>query len=74
MIKSPITGKEYSPENNHVAYLSNMKQAFLYLKNGAVDDLVDILFTDTRNDCLVFVFRKSDCVKKLYEMWNQHAL
>lgn len=74
MIHSTITGKSYNQDNSSVIYLSNIFQACKYLQNGAEEDLVDILYENTRNDCLVFVFRKSDNIKRLYELWNQHKL
>lgn len=74
MVKSTITGKEYNPDNSSVIYVVNVVQAYKYLQNGASEDLVDILYTNTKNDCLVFVFRKSQSIKKLYELWNKHEL
>ena len=74
MAYSVLLNKQYDPSNNSVTYLSNMKQAYLYLRNGAQDDLVDILFTDTKNDCLVFVFRRSEKTKELFRLWNEHEL
>ena len=74
MIKSSITGKIYSPDNSSVIYLSNLQQVFKYLCNGAEDDLVDILYHDTKNNCLVFVFNKSELVKDLYKKWQEHIL
>ncbi len=74
MVKSTITGKEYNPDNSSVIYVVNVVQAYKYLQNGASEDLVDILYTNTKNDCLVFVFRKSPYIKKLYELWNNHEL
>ena len=74
MAYSKLLNKYYDPSNNSVTYLSNMKQAYLYLRNGAQDDLVDILFTDTKNDCLVFVFRRSEKTKELFKLWNDHEL
>lgn len=74
MVKSTITGKEYNPDNSSVIYVVNVVQAYKYLQNGASEDLVDILYTNTKNDCLVFVFRKSQSIKKLYELWNNHEL
>ena len=65
-IVSKITGKTYSPGIN-VVYLSNMKQAQLYMRNGA--ELLDILYYNTKNDALVFVFSRD-----LYEKWNAHEL
>lgn len=69
-VTSKITGKEYSPGLN-VVYLSNMRQAQLYMRNGA--ELLDILYTQTKNDALVFVFSKSE-TRELYEKWNAHEL
>ena len=66
MVKSTITGKQYNPDNSSVVYLSNFQQIY--------KDLVDILYTNTRNNCLVFVFKKSSKVKHLYELWNNHEL
>ena len=57
MVKSKFTGKEYNPDNSSVIYVANIVQAQKYLQNGAEDDFVDILYTNTKNDCLVFVFR-----------------
>ena len=74
MIKSNITGKTYSPDNSSVIYLSNLQQVFKYLRNGAEDDLVDILYNNTKNNCLVFVFNKSELVKGLYKKWQEHSL
>lgn len=67
---SNITGKIYSPGNDTV-YISNMRQAQLYLRNGA--QLLDILYDNTKNDALVFVFSRSE-TKFLYEKWNAHEL
>jgi len=65
-----IPGVEYSPTN--VAYITNLRQAYLYLRNGA--KLVDILYFNTKNDSLVFLFEKSTHLKLLYELWNKHEL
>lgn len=74
MIKSNITGKIYSPDNSSVIFLTNLQQVFKYLRNGAEDDLVDILYNNTKNDCLVFVFNKSELIKDLYKKWQEHTL
>ena len=74
MIKSSITGKIYDPSNSSVVYLSNLQQVFRYLCNGAEEDFVDILYTNTKNNCLVFVFNKSENIKRLYDLWNKHEL
>ena len=67
---SHITGKQYNPGSDTV-YISNMRQAQLYMRNGA--DLLDILYDNTKNDALVFVFRRSE-TRELYEKWNNHEL
>lgn len=72
---SKILNKYYDAENGNVVYVSNMLQAQRYLKNGASEELVDILFTDTRrDDSLVFVFLKTPRVKELYRKWQAHEL
>ena len=74
MAYSQLLNKHYDPSNNNVIYLTNMAQCCKYLQNGAQDDLVDILFTDTKHDCLVFVFRKSPLLQELYRKWQDHSL
>lgn len=74
MVYSSILNKYYNPSNDSVVYLTNTKQVFLYLNNGAQGDLVDILYAETKKDCLVFVFKKSKKVKELYELWNNRQL
>lgn len=69
-VTSEITGRTYVPGID-VAYISNMKQAQLYLRNGA--KLLDILYYQTKNDNLVFVFSKSE-TRELYQKWNNHEL
>ena len=72
---SRILNKYYNSDNDSVVYVSNMLQAQRYLKNGAVDELVDILYTDTkRDDSLVFVFLKTPRIKELYKKWQNHEL
>lgn len=72
---SKIFGKYYDSDNGKVVYVTNMLQAQKYLKNDAVEELVDILFTDTRrDDSLVFVFLKTPKVKELYRKWQNHEL
>lgn len=72
---SKILNKYYDPDNGNVVYVSNMLQVQRYLKNDASEDLVDILFTDTkREDSLVFVFLKTPRIKELYKKWQAHEL
>lgn len=70
MKQSNITGKQYNQAT--AAYICNMKQAYLYLRNGAV--LLDILYTNTKTDSLVFVFEKTRELQQLYKLWNEHSL
>ena len=48
-----------------------MGQVQIYLKNGA--ELIDVLYTNTKNDALVFVFGRDE-TRDLYEKWNRHEL
>ena len=70
MVRSKVTNLEYNPDK--VAYILNMKQVYLYMRNGA--KLLGILYSDTKANALVFVFEKNEQLKKLYELWNQHEL
>ena len=71
---SRVFGRYY--DSDKVAYLTNMKQVFQYLNasEDVVNDLVDILYSGTRKDCLVFVFNKSPLIKELYKKWQAHEL
>ena len=73
-VRSRILGKVYDPDNESVVYLSNMLQCARYMKNGAAEDLVDILYDGTKNDSLVFVFRKTPLIRDLYQKWQAHEL
>ena len=68
MVHSNITNKTY--DQARAAYITNMKQAYLYLRNGAV--LLDILYMNTKTGVLVFVFEKNDTLRELYDLWNNH--
>lgn len=70
MNKSNVTGKMYDPVQ--AAYIVNMRQAYLYLRNGAI--LLDILYTNTKTGSLVFVFEKNNDLRHLYDLWNRHEL
>lgn len=73
-ICSKLFNKSYDPDK--VAYISNFQQVYKYLNASeeAVDDLVDILYSGTRKDCLVFVFRKTPLIQELYRKWQAHEL
>ena len=70
MVKSNITYKTY--DQGQACYISNMRQAYLYLRNGA--NLLDILYESTKSDMLVFVFERNEKLRELYELWNKHEL
>lgn len=65
-----IPGVQYQTDS--VAYIANMKQSYLYLRNGA--NVLDILYFNTKADSLVFVFEKNDDLRELYKKWNNHEL
>lgn len=65
-----IPGVQYQTDS--AAYIANMKQSYLYLRNGA--NLLDILYFNTKADSLVFVFEKNDDLRELYKKWNNHEL
>ena len=70
---SKLLGRYYDSEN--VVYLVNMLQVARYMKNGAHEFLVDILYDGVkREDTLVFVFEKTPLIKELYSKWNAHEL
>lgn len=72
---SQILSKWYEADDGNVVYVTNILQVQKYLKNGASEELVDILFTDTRReDSLVFVFQKTQRIKELYKKWQAHEL
>lgn len=71
---SKLLNRYYDSDN--VAYLTNLCQVYKYLNASeeVASDLVDILYSGTRKDCLVFVFNKSPLIKELYEKWKNHDL
>ena len=70
---SRLLNRSYDSDN--AVYVANMLQAAKYMKNGAHEDLVDILYDGVkRKDTLVFVFNKTPRVKELYKKWQAHEL
>jgi hypothetical protein len=70
---SRLLNRYYDSEK--VVYLVNMLQVARYMKNGAEEYLVDILWDKAKKeDSLVFVFEKSPLIKELYRKWNAHEL
>lgn len=63
-------------DSDRVAYISNFQQVYKYLNASeeAADSLVDILYSGTRKDCLVFVFEKTPLIQELYRKWQAHEL
>lgn len=61
--------------DDEVVYVANMLQCARYMKNGAAEDLVDILYDGVkREDTLVFVFQKTQRIRDLYKKWQSHEL
>lgn len=71
---SKLLNKYYDSDN--VAYITNFQQVYKYLNasDEVINELVDILYSGTRKDCLVFVFNKTPLIKELYRKWNAHEL
>lgn len=65
-IFSKVTQKYYEP--TECVFIPNLRQAGLYIKNGA--EIFDVLWS---RDALVFVFRKED-THDLYEAWCKYEL
>lgn len=72
-IYSRLLNRYYN--DDEVVYVANMLQCARYMKNGAAEDLVDILYDGVkREDTLVFVFQKSQRIRDLYKKWQNHEL
>jgi hypothetical protein len=71
---SKLLNRYYNPDE--VVYLTNLCQVYKYLNTSEeiAADLVDILYSGTRKDCLVFVFKKSQTIQELYKKWKNHEL
>ena len=71
---SKLLNKYYDSEK--VAYITNFQQVYKYLNASeeVADSLVDILYSGTRKDCLVFVFEKTPLIQELYRKWQAHEL
>lgn len=63
-------------DTDSVVYLTNMCQVYKYLNASeeVAADLVDILYSGTCKNCLVFVFKKSKLIQDLYQKWKNHEL
>ena len=71
---SKLLNKTYDPDN--AVYICNFQQVYKYLNASeeVSDYLVDILYSGTRKDCLVFVFEKTPIIQELYNKWKAHEL
>lgn len=71
---SKLLNKSY--DTDKVAYITNFQQVYKYLNASeeVADSLVDILYSGTRKDCLVFVFEKTPLIQELYRKWQAHEL
>ena len=71
---SKLLNKYYDPDNS--IYISNFQQVYKYLNASeeVAENLVDILYSGTRKDCLVFVFNKTPIMQELYKKWQAHEL
>jgi hypothetical protein len=67
-------GKYY--DSDKVIYITNFQQVYKYLNASeeVAENLVDILYSGTRKDCLVFVFNKTPLMQELYRKWQNHEL
>ena len=71
---SRLLSRWYDADN--VLYLTNIQQVYKYLNASeeVADNLLDILYSGTRKDCLVFVFKKAPLMQELYHKWQNHEL
>ena len=71
---SKLLNKYYDPDG--AIYISNFHQVYKYLNASeeVADNLVDILYSGTRKDCLVFVFKRTPIMQDLYKKWQAHEL
>ena len=71
---SRLLGKYYDADK--AVYITNFKQVYKYLNASeeVAENLVDILYSGTRKDCLVFVFNKIPLIQELYKKWQDHEL
>lgn len=63
-------------DSDKVVHITNFQQVYKYLNASeeVSNELVDILYSGTRKDCLVFVFKKTPLIKELYRKWQNHEL
>lgn len=71
---SKLLNKYYDSDN--AIYICNFQQVYKYLNASeeVAENLVDILYSGTRKDCLVFVFNRTPVMQELYKKWQAHEL
>lgn len=71
---SKLLNKYY--DSDSAIYISNFQQVYKYLNASeeVAENLVDILYSGTRKDCLVFVFNRTPIMQELYKKWQAHEL
>lgn len=71
---SKLLNKYY--DSDSAIYISNFQQVYKYLNASeeVAENLVDILYSGTRKDCLVFVFNRAPIMQELYKKWQAHEL
>lgn len=71
---SKLLNKYYDPDS--AVYITNFQQVYKYLNASeeVANDLVDILYSGTRKDCIVFVFKRTPIIQELYKKWQNHEL
>lgn len=73
-VYSKLLNKYY--DSDSAIYISNFQQVYKYLNASeeVAENLVDILYSGTRKDCLVFVFNRTPIMQELYRKWQAHEL
>lgn len=69
IVTSKITGRSY--DSDRVLYITDVAQWAFYFSQGCDYELLDIAYDNRKNQKrpLCMVFRKSDRMHELYEMW-----
>lgn len=73
IVTSKITGKSY--DSDKVIYITYIAQIAFYFQMGCEYEVLDILWDSRKNQKrpLCVVFRRSQRMKELYELWKEHS-
>lgn len=73
IVTSKITGKSY--DSDKVIYITYIAQIAFYFQMGCDYEVLDILWDNSKNQKrpLCVVFRRSQRMKELYELWKEHS-